>query len=112
MKMDYKTVLLNSVEKGDALINSSRSILECEAYCAQLYIYRRYMKQNVEKAELYYNSFREFNDRIFKQSIDILELAIQEANTELAECAMETIQIIKTTYPEFYNSYFNQVFGK
>ncbi len=56
--------------------------------------------------------FRNMNDKIFQQTMQILDLAIQEANVPLAECAIQTVNTMKDTYPQFYKSYVKQLFGK
>lgn len=110
--MKFDVLLSQTCEAGDNLLNSAQNILTYQTYCAQAQIYRKYLQQNLEKAELYYQNFKTFNDKIFNQATEILDIAINEANTELAQCAMDMISTMKSTYPDFYHSYTKQLFGK
>lgn len=110
--MKFDLLLSKTCEAGDNVLNNVQNILVYQSYCAQAQIYRKYLQQNLEKAELYYQNFKVFNDKIFKQATEILDIAIGEANTELAQCAMDMINTMKSTYPDFYRSYNKQLFGK
>lgn len=72
----------------------------------------QYLENKREEADLYLNNFREFNDKVFKQAMEILDVAIETANAELAENALLTISTLKDTYPDFYNSYQLKLLGK
>lgn len=108
--MDFYEILSDTISKGETV--SINNILTCEIYCAQLQVYRKYLAQNRERAELFLNDFHKYNDMVFKQAVEILDIAIKEANVELAQETLKTIEIMKNTYPEFYNSYYRQLFGK
>lgn len=108
--MDFKIISSNTYECGENLMNDVNDILEAERYCAACNAYRLYLQHNREKAELYYQNFREQNDKIFKQAIKILDIAIDIANQELAESAVDLIRTMKNTYPEFYNAFYRQLF--
>lgn len=71
-----------------------------------------HIQQNREISDLYLKQFQEFNDKIFVQAMQIIDLAIENANVELAENALETVELIKSKYPDFYNSYFRHLLGK
>lgn len=102
----------NTYNQGQDVINTVGGILECEAYCAQAQVYIHHLKNKREEAELYLENFRDFNDKIFSQAMEILDIAIDSANTQLAESALETIKIMKNTYPDFYNSYHLKLLGQ
>lgn len=110
--MKFQTIVQSTYNQGQDVINTAGGILECEAYCAQAKAYIHYLKNKREEAELYLENFREFNDRIFNQAMEILDIAIDSANTQLAESALETIKTIKSTYPDFYNSYHLKLLGQ
>ena len=110
--MDFQLIQQNTVSSGKSVLESVENILICETYCVQAELYRNYLRQNKELADLYLSMFREMNDKIFQQAMQILDLAIQEANVPLAECAIETVSTMKDTYPQFYKSYVKQLFGK
>lgn len=110
--MKIQTIIQNTYNQGQDVINTVGGILECEAYCAQAQVYIHYLKNKREEAELYFENFREFNDKIFSQAMEILDIAIGSANTQLAESALETIKIMKNTYPDFYNSYHLKLLGQ
>lgn len=97
---------------GNGVLDSVQNIIECEAYCAKVQVYVQYLKNKREEADLYLNNFREFNDKVFKQAMEILDVAIETANAELAENALLTISTLKDTYPDFYNSYQLKLLGK
>lgn len=107
---DFLKIINKTVSNSESVLNSMHNILVCEAYCAQTEIYCTYLRQNRKKAELYYHNFREMNDKIFSMSMEILDTAISEANVELAESAIKLVETMKNTYPDFYKSYFKQLF--
>ncbi len=110
--MDFQLIQQNTVSSGKSVLESVQNIFICEAYCVQAELYRNYLRQNRELAYLYLNIFREANDMIFQNAMEILDLAIQEANVPLAECALQTVNAMKDTYPKFYKSYVKQLFGR
>lgn len=107
--MDFFDITKRTVSDSEAVLNSINDIVACKAYCAQAEIYRTYLIQNREKAELFRQNFRENNDKIFSMSIEILEIAINIANTELAESALKTLETMRKTYPDFYKAYYRQL---
>lgn len=110
--MNFQTIIQSTYNQGQDVIKTVGGILECEAYCAQAQVYIHYLKNKREEAELYLENFREFNNKVFEQAMEILDIAIESANTQLAECALETIKVMKKTYPDFYNSYNLKLLGK
>ena len=110
--MDFQLIQQNTVSSGKSVLESVQNILICEAYCVQAELYCKYLRQNRELADLHLEMFRNMNDKIFQQTMQILDLAIQEANVPLAECAIQTVNTMKDTYPQFYKSYVKQLFGK
>ncbi|MDE6087192.1 MAG: hypothetical protein K2G25_02270 [Oscillospiraceae bacterium] len=108
--MDFFEITNRTASDSEAILNHVNDIVACEVYCAQSEIYRTYLMQNREKAELFKQNFRETNDKIFLMSIKILEIAIDMANTELAESALKTIETMRKTYPDFYKAYYRQLF--
>ncbi|MDE6500490.1 MAG: hypothetical protein K2L10_00155 [Ruminococcus sp.] len=107
--MDFFDITKRTVSDSEAVLNSINDIVACKTYCAQAEIYRTYLIQNREKAELFRQNFRENNDKIFSMSIKILETAINVANTELAEGALKTLETMRKTYPDFYKAYYRQL---
>ncbi|MDE5584045.1 MAG: hypothetical protein K2J08_10115 [Ruminococcus sp.] len=107
--MDFFDITKRTVSDSETVLNSINDIVACKAYCAQAEIYRTYLIQNREKAELFRHNFRENNDKIFSMSIKILETAINVANTELAEGALKTLETMRKTYPDFYKAYYRQL---
>lgn len=110
--MDFQVIQNNVISSGSDVMESVHNILVCEAYCVQAELYRNYLRQNRELADLYLEMFRNMNDKIFQQAMQILDLAIEEANVPLAECAIQTVNAMKDTYPQFYKSYVKQLFGR
>lgn len=110
--MDFQLIQQNTFSSGESVLESVGNILVCEAYCIQAELYRNYLRKNKEMTDLYLSMFREMNDRIFRQNMEILDLAIQNADVPLSECAIETINAMKDTYPQFYKLYVEQLFGK
>ena len=104
-------ILQKTCDMGESLINCKENILMYESYCAQAQIYRQYLKNMREEAELFLKQFHEFNDRIFKQAMEILDIAIEEKNSELAEAAFQTIKTMKKAYPGFYEAYHTKLLG-
>lgn len=109
---DFSKIISKTVSESESVLNSVQNILVCEAYCVQTEIYCTYLRQNRKKAERYYQNFREMNDKIFSMAMKILDTAINEANAELVESAIELIETMKNTYPDFYKAYFKQLFGR
>lgn len=107
--MNFFDITNRTVSDSEAVLNSINDIVACETYCVQAEIYRTYLIQNREKAELFRQNFREKNDKIFSMSMKILEIAINAANTELAESALKTIETMRKTYPDFYKAYYRQL---
>ena len=110
--MKFELLANQTYIQGNNVLENAQNILECEAYCAKVQVYIQYIKNKREEADLYLNNFREFNDKVFKQALEILDLAIENANTELAENALLTLTTLKSTYPDFYNSYQLKLLGK
>lgn len=110
--MDFQLIQQNTFSSGESVLESVGNILVCEAYCVQAELYRNYLRQNKEMADLYLSMFREMNDKIFRQNMAIIDLAIQNADVTLAECAIKTVNAMKDTYPQFYKLYIEQLFGK
>lgn len=108
--MEYQEILNQTCEIGDKLQESINDILLQEQYCAKMQILTTYLKQKRELAELELKHFREFNDKVFYQAVKILDLAIENANVELAKASIETIITMKKTYPEFYKSFNKNLF--
>lgn len=107
--MDFFDIIKRTVSDSEAVLNSINDIVACKAYCAQAEIYRTYLIQNRENAELFRQNFRENNDKIFSMSIEILEIAINMSNTELAENALKILETMRKTYPDFYKAYYRQL---
>ena len=107
--MDFFDITKRTVSDSETVLNHINDIVASEAYCAQAEIYRTYLIQNREKAELFRQNFREYNDKIFSMSIEILEIAIDMANTKLAESALKTIETMRKTYPDSYKAYYRQL---
>lgn len=110
--MKFEMILKDTVSCGESTMSCVDNILACEAYCAQTAIYREYLRQNQEKAELYKQTFRSINDKIYSQAINLLDAAIDMANVELAESAMATVNAMHNAYPKFYKAYYKQLFGR
>ena len=110
--MKFELLANQTYIQGNNVLENAQNILEWEAYCAKVQVYIQYIKNKREEADLYLNNFREFNDKVFKQAMEILDLAIENANTELAENALLTLTTLKSTYPDFYNSYQLKLLGK
>lgn len=109
--MELHVVLHDAIDAGNALLQYADNRILQETYCAKLEIYRHYLVQKRETAELYLKQFREYQDKIFHQAIEILDLAIENANVSLASAALETIRTMKNTYPDFYRSYHHLLLG-
>ncbi len=107
--MEFFDLINRTVSDSEVVLNSINDIIACETYCAQAEIYRTYLIQNREKAELFRQNFREINDKIFSMSMEILEIAVDAANTELAESALKTIETMRKTYPDYYKAYNRQL---
>lgn len=103
--MDWQRILSDTCEAGDAMLAYSQRRITQETYCAKLQIYRQHLQNQRETAELYLHQFRSYNDKIFQQSVEILDVAIEYANVPLAQAALETIRVMKETYPTFYRSF-------
>lgn len=110
--MDFQLIQQNTISSGKNVLENVQNILICEAYCVQAELYRNYLRQNRELADLYLNIFRESNDMIFRNAMEILDLAVQEANFPLAECAVQTVNTMKNTYPNFFKAHIKQLFGR
>ncbi len=107
--MDFFDLINKTVSDSETVLNSINDIIACEAYCAQAEIYRTYLIQNREKAELFRQDFRETNDKIYSMSMKILEIAVGVANTELVKSALKTVETMRKTYPDLYKAYYRQL---
>lgn len=108
--MEYREMLNQTCEIGDKLQGSINDILLQEQYCAKMEILTIYLRQKREEAQLKLKYFREINDKFFNQSMKILELAIDNANVELAKSALDGVRVMRETYPEFYRSFNDNLF--
>lgn len=110
--MKFETILKDTVSCGESAMNCIDNILACEAYCAQAAIYREYLQQNKEKAELYKQTFKSINDKVYSNAMNLLDIAIDKANVELAESALATLNAMHNAYPKLYKAYYKQLFGR
>ena len=109
--MKLEKALSDVYESGEEVSRCVNDILLSERYCAACEVYRVYLQQNREKAELYYHQFKAQNDKVFKQAMDVFDLAIEFHNVQLAEAAAMLVKTMKEAYPNFYAAYFKQLFG-
>lgn len=107
--MDFFDITKRTVSDSEAVLNYANDAIACKNYCVQAEIYRRYLINKREEAELLMKNFRESNDKIFAMSMEILEIAINAANTELAESALKTIETMRKIYPDFYKAYYRNL---
>ena len=110
--MLFSSVLNDAYTASERMTDNADDLIQLHLYCAKCEAYCVYLQNNREEAKLYYEQFRKYNDKIFKTAIDILDLAIDTANEELAKSALQTIQTMKSTYPDFYKSYYIKLFGR
>lgn len=109
--MELPKILSDTCEASDAMVIHAQQRIAQETYCAQLAVYRQYLQNNREAADLYLHQFREYNDRIFQQAIQILDVAIEENNVPLAQAALKTIEVMKSTYPAFCRTFHHLLLG-
>ena len=107
--MDFSSIISDTENSCEQMRNDARNIVQAKIYCAKCEAYCKYLQQNREKAKEFYRIFKEKNDKIFNLSMEILDDAIENANTELAEAAMKTVTTMRNTYPDFYKAYFTQL---
>lgn len=108
--MKYQEILQETYQIGNELQDSINNIILQEQYCVKMQIITKYLQQKKELADLQLKNFREVNDKIFSQAIKILDLAIENANVELAKASLDTISAMKKTYPDFYKSFNETLF--
>ena len=110
--MDFSYILYDTCNCSEQMKADAYNAVQAKLYCAKSEIYCRYLQQNRERADLYRSQFREQNDKIFSIACEMLDLAIDNANVELANAALNTVNVMKSTYPDFYKSYYSQLLGK
>lgn len=110
--MEPETMLSELYSAGTALQNHTDSIKASQVYCAKSEIYIRWIRNNRELATEFLNNFCEYRDRVFRQSCEILDIAVKFENPELAQAAMNQIKEIRKLYPEVYTAYYNRMFGR
>lgn len=110
--MKFEKSLSDLYESGEEVSRCINDILFAERYCAACEAYVLYLRQNREKAELYYRQFKAQNDKIFRQAMDVFDLAIDFNNVQLAESAAKLVKTMKDAYPGFYAAFFKRLFGR
>lgn len=109
--MQLQKLLQDTCDAGDALLQYAKNRVAQEVYCARLELYRQHLQQQREKAMLQLQQFRAYNDKIFQQAMQVLDMAIAYENVEMARAALKTIETMKATYPDFYRSYHRLLLG-
>ena len=111
--MDLSNILSDAYTSGENLIHQSvNSIIASEKYCAMCEVLITYMQNNRRETEIFAEKFRKTNDRIFRQAMEILDMAIKIPDLHLAKCAESLIVAMRETYPEFYKAFQKKLFGK
>lgn len=110
--MNLSLILSDTCNSSERLIADVDNLILAKIYCSKCEVYCRYLQHSRDEAEKYYQNFRKQNDMIFDSAMEILNLAIDNGNVELADVALKTIQTMKKTYPDFYRAYNIQLFGK
>lgn len=110
--MNFASVVFDTCISGEQLMADYNNVIQAKKYCAASEVYCKYLQNNKIEAEFLYSQFSVQNDKIIKTAVDILDLAIDNANLELAEAALKTIETMKKTYPDFYAAYYKKLFGK
>lgn len=108
---DFFDIAKKAASESEAVLNYANDAAACKNYCAQAEIYRRYLINRREEAGLLMKNFREVNDKIFSMSMQILEMAIDSANAELAKASLELLETMRKTKPDFYKAYYKHLLG-
>ncbi|MGN0605545.1 MAG: hypothetical protein ACI4JM_03385 [Oscillospiraceae bacterium] len=99
-------------EASQAMQNYANDAVVQEQYRAALEIYNHKLQLQVELAHEFLKNHQEINAEIFKDSMMYLDIAIENANVELADSALKLIETMKKSEPEFFKNYYDIMFGK
>lgn len=99
-------------DAGQAMQNYADDAIVQEQYRAALEVYARKMELQAELANTFLRVHQETNAELFQEAILYLDMAIENANAELADCALKLIEVMKEKEPEFFRNYYNIRFGK
>jgi len=83
-----------------------------ERYRAAIEVYRHKIELQSNLAHDFLIKHQAVNDKIFKEAIEYLDIAMEYANIELAESALKLINTIREKEPEFFDTYYKIRFGK
>lgn len=97
---------------SEAMQNYANDAVVQEKYRAALEIYRKKLELQTQLAHEFLRSHQETNERIFQEAISYLDIAMEYANTELADSALQLIKTLREKEPEFFECYYQIRFGK
>jgi len=97
---------------GQAMECYANDAITQEKYRAALQIYTKKLQIQWDIAHEFMKEHQDVNEKIFKDAITYLDIAIDNANYELAESALALINVIKEKEPDFYQKYYKILFGK
>ena len=97
---------------SEAMQNYAQDIVIQEAYRAALEIYRKKLEMQTQLAHEFLRQHRETNEKLFQEAVSYLDIAIDYANAELAESALQLIRTMQEKEPEFFSRYYQIQFGK
>lgn len=99
-------------DASDSMQYYANDAVTQEKYRAALQVYTRMLQVRWDTAHEFLKNHQEVNDKIFKDALSYIDLAIDNANYELAECAIGLINTLKEKEPEFYSQYYSIMFGR
>lgn len=110
--LELSKAMCSLKEAGNAMQCYAEDAVTQEKYRAALQVYTRKLQIQWDTAHEFMRNHQDTNAKIFKDAMTYLDLAIENANYELAECALGLINTIKEKDPEFYNKYYSIMFGR
>lgn len=109
---ELKKAMCDLQDAGQAMQAYAYDAVVQEKYRAALEIYNHKLQLQAELAHEFLKNHQENNEKIFKEAMLYLDVAIENANVGLADSALKLLETMKTSEPEFFKNYYGIMFGK
>lgn len=109
---DLMKAVSSVCDVGDKMQAYAYDAIYQEKYRSTVEIYVKSLELNTKLAHEFLKQNREINSRIFQNAMTYLDYAIDNADVKLAESALKLISTMKKSEPEFFEKYYDIMFGR
>ncbi len=110
--IDLNDAMYSLQSAGEAMQEYADDAVVQEKYRAALQIYAKKLSQQWELSHAFLKEHQDVNKKIFEDAMYYLDVAIENADSELAESALSLITVIKEKEPDFFKRYYGIMFGR